>query len=53
MDISHLPSLEDHVRDKEILSLEKKRFVSFFFFFFLPSTNGVIWFFPWPAAAMT
>lgn len=30
MDISHLPSLEDHVRDKEILSLEKKTFRQLF-----------------------
>lgn len=38
MDISHLPSLEDHVRDKEILSLEKKTFRQLFLLLFLFSS---------------
>lgn len=37
MDISHLPSLEDHVRDKEILSLEKKTFRQLFLLLFSSS----------------
>lgn len=38
MDISHLPSLEDHVRDKEILSLEKKTFRQLFLLLLLFSS---------------